>query len=162
MLNNALGRIENAVPRTRCFSLCFPKRESGQMPERSRHCKEEQSCMDEYPVTGEQSLGRRSRARIPSQENCLFYAPRRSTRDGKGSRPWYRDDTAAFFVGKAFFIMKVQEVKPKGRRLIGELSLRAAHNVHELDVCACSLCSFWQCWRGVAGKRKGVRSSRRK
>ena len=122
MLNNALGRIENAVPKTRCFFSMFSKRESGQMPERSRHCKEEQSCMDEHPVTGEKSLGRRSRARIPSQENCLFCAPRRSTRDGKGSRLRYRDDTAAFFVGKAFFIMKVQDVKPKGRRRIGELS----------------------------------------
>ena len=95
------------------FSM-LSKRESGQMPERSRHCKEEQSCMDEHPVTGEPSLGRRSRARIPSQENCLFYAPCRSTRDGKGSRLRYRDDTAAFFVEKAFFIMKVQEIKPKG------------------------------------------------
>ena len=35
--------------------------------------------------------------------------------------------------------MKVQEVKPEGRRRIGKLSLRAAHNVHEVDVCACSL-----------------------
>ena len=37
--------------------------------------------------------------------------------------------------------MKVQEVKPEGRRLIGELSLRAAHNVHKVDVCAYSLSS---------------------
>ncbi len=49
-------------------------RESGAIPERSRHCKEEQSCTDESPVTGERSLGRRSRAQIPSQENCLFHA----------------------------------------------------------------------------------------
>ena len=32
-------------------------RESGQMPERSRHCKEEQSCMDVCPVT-EGNLGK--------------------------------------------------------------------------------------------------------
>ena len=32
--------------------------------------------------------------------------------------------------------MKVQEVNPEGRRRIGKLSLRAAHNVHEVDVCA--------------------------
>ena len=35
--------------------------------------------------------------------------------------------------------MKPQEVKPEGRRLIGWVSVRAAHNVHEVDVCACSL-----------------------
>ena len=35
--------------------------------------------------------------------------------------------------------MKVQEVKPKGRRLIGELSLRTAHNVHEVNIYACNL-----------------------
>ncbi|EEX78127.1 hypothetical protein SELSPUOL_00311 [Selenomonas sputigena ATCC 35185] len=39
------------------------------------------------------------------------------------------------------FTMKVQEVKPEGRRRIGKLSLRAAHNVHKVDVCACSLCN---------------------
>ena len=38
--------------------------------------------------------------------------------------------------------MKPQEVKPKGRRLIGKLSLRAAHNVHKVDVCACNLRFF--------------------
>ena len=38
-----------------------------------------------------------------------------------------------------FVTMTVQEVKPEGRRLIGYLSLRAAHNVHKVDVCACSL-----------------------
>ena len=35
--------------------------------------------------------------------------------------------------------MKVQEVKPNGRRPIGNFHVRSAHNVHEVDVCACSL-----------------------
>ena len=37
------------------------------------------------------------------------------------------------------FTMKPQEVKPSGRRLIGRFHVRAAHNVHKVDVCACSL-----------------------
>ena len=32
------------------------------------------------------------------------------------------------------FIMKAQEVKPAGRRLIGCFHIRAAHNVHKVDV----------------------------
>ncbi|EEX78110.1 hypothetical protein SELSPUOL_00293 [Selenomonas sputigena ATCC 35185] len=36
------------------------------------------------------------------------------------------------------FIMKAQEVKPVGRRPIGCFHIRAAHNVHKVDVCACS------------------------
>ena len=35
--------------------------------------------------------------------------------------------------------MEPQEVKPEGRRPIGQVSVRAAHNVHKVDVCACSL-----------------------
>mgnify|MGYP000861378371 CR=1 FL=1 len=50
-------------------------REFGPTPKRSRHCKEEQSCTEQSDtVTEEDALGRRSRARIPSQENCLFCA----------------------------------------------------------------------------------------
>ena len=37
------------------------------------------------------------------------------------------------------FAMKPQEIKPKGRRAIGRFLVRAAHNVHKVDVCACSL-----------------------
>ena len=48
--------------------------------------------------------------------------------------------------------MKVQEVKPEGRRLIGELSLRAAHNVHKVDVCAYSLSSKTNCMIAVFAK----------
>ena len=48
--------------------------------------------------------------------------------------------------------MKVQEVKPEGRRLIGELSLRAAHNVHKVDVCAYSLSSKATCMIAVFAK----------
>ena len=36
------------------------------------------------------------------------------------------------------FTMKPQELKPKGRRAIGRFLVRAAHNVHKVDVCACS------------------------
>ena len=48
--------------------------------------------------------------------------------------------------------MKVQEVKPEGRRLIGELSLRAAHNVHKVDVCAYNLSSKTNCMIAVFAK----------
>ena len=43
------------------------------------------------------------------------------------------------FFSDSYVTMKVQEVKTEGRRLIGKLSLRAAHNVHKVDVCAFSL-----------------------
>ena len=51
------------------------------MPERSRHCEEEQSCTEQSgTVTEEDALGRRSRAMMLSQENCLFCATRKELR----------------------------------------------------------------------------------
>ena len=42
-------------------------------------------------------------------------------------------------VDRAAFAMKIQEVKPEGRRTIGFFYVRAAHNGQKVDVCACSL-----------------------
>ena len=92
------------------------------MPERSRHCEEEQSCTEQSDtVTEEDALGRRSRAMMPSQENCLFCATRKELRMHAflahtsvfpqtherwvGEPVTVSNDTAAFLVWEAAFLL---------------------------------------------------------
>ena len=161
MLNNALGRIENAVPRTRCFSLCFLKENPVKCRSGPATVRKSKAAWMNIRSLGRNLWEGAAARRFRARRTACFVRPADPRAMGRGADHGIGMIQRLSSWGKLFF-MRVQEVKPKGRRLIGELSLRAAHNVHEVDACACSLCSFWQCWRGVAGKRKGVRSSRRK